>query len=72
MERKQTIDAALRWMDKRGMQTDGLLQKFTKLGVSPIPLRQGYAAERMPSLPEILQTIGEKPVRVALSWWKWK
>lgn len=54
------------------MQTDGLLRKFDKLGVSPIPLRQGYAAERMPSLPEILQTIGEKPVRVALSWWKWK
>lgn len=72
MQRKQTIDAALRWMKKCGMQTDGLLRKFDKLGVSPIPLRQGYAAERMPSLPEILQTIGEKPVRVALSWWKWK
>ena len=72
MQRQQTIDAAWRWMDKRGLQTDGLLQKFAKLGVSPIPLRQGYAAERMPSLPEILQTIGEKPVRVVLSWWKWK
>ncbi len=72
MQRKQTIDAALRWMEKRGMKTDGLLQKFAKLGISPIPLRQGYAAERMPSLPEILQTIGDKPVRVALSWWKWK
>lgn len=72
MQRKQTIDAALGWMENRGIQTDGLLQKFSKLGVSPIPLRQGYAAERMPSLPEILQTIGEKPVRVALSWWKWK
>ena len=59
-------------MEKCGLQTDGPLQKFAKLGVSPIPLRQGYAAERMPSLPEILQAIGEKPVRVALSWWKWK
>lgn len=72
MQRKQTIDAALRWMEKHGLQTDGLLTKFEKLGISPIPLRQGYAAERMPSLPEILQTIGEKPVKVALSWWKWK
>lgn len=72
MQRKQTINAALGWMENCGVQTDGLLQKFSKLGVSPIPLRQGYAAERMPSLPELLQTIGEKPVRVALSWWKWK
>ncbi len=70
MQRKQTIDAALGWMENRGIQTNGLLQKFSKIGVSPIPLRQGYAAKRMPSLPEILQTIGEKPVRVALSWWK--
>lgn len=72
MQRKQTIDAALCWMEKRGLQTDSLLHKFDKLGISPIPLRKGYAAERMPSLPEILQTIGEKPVKVTLSWWKWK
>lgn len=72
MQRKQTVDAALRSMEKRGLQTNGLLQKFAKLGVSPIPLRQGYAAERMPSLSEILQTIEDNPVKVALSWWKWK
>lgn len=72
MQRKQTIDAALRWMEKHNIQTDGLLDKFRKLGINPIPLRQGYAAERMPSLPEILREVGEKPVNVVLSWWKWK
>lgn len=72
MQRKQTIDAALRWMEKRGLQTDGLLSKFTKLGVSPIPLRKGYAAERMPSLPEILQTVADKPIVVDLHCAKWK
>ena len=72
MQRKQTIDAALRWMEKHSIQTDGLLDKFRKLGINPISLRQGYAAERMPSLPEILRKVGEKPVNVVLSWWKWK
>lgn len=72
MQRKQTIDAALHWMEKHSIQTDGLLDKFRKLGINPIPLRQGYAAERMPSLPEILREVGENPVSVVLSWWKWK
>lgn len=72
MRRMQTVDAAFRSMEKQGIQTDGLLRKFDKLGISPIPLRKGYAAKRMPSLSEILQTIGEKPVRAESSWWKWK
>ncbi len=72
MQCKQTIDAALRWMEKHSIQTDGLLDKFRKLGINPIPLRQGYAAERMPSLSKILREVGENPVSVVLSWWKWK
>lgn len=72
MQRKQTINAALLCMGNRSLQMDGLLVKFENFGISPIPLRQGYAAERMPSLPEILQSIDKKPVRVALCGWKWK
>ena len=72
MQRKQTVDAAFAWMEKHGMQTGGLLRKFEELGINPIPLRRGYAASRMLSLPEILRTVGEKPVTVELCYWKWK
>lgn len=72
MQRKQMIDAAFRSMEKQGIQTDGLLQKFAKLGVSPIPLRQGYVAERLPSLSEILCTVDKQPMAVELIYWKWK
>lgn len=72
MRRRQTIDAALHWMDKHDLKTDGLLKKFEKIGLSPIPLRKGYAAERMPGLVEILRSIGEKPVEVELVEWKWR
>ena len=72
MRRMQTIDAAFRSMEKQGIQTDGLLRKFDKLGINPIPLRKGYAAKRMPRLLEILQTVGDQPVVVDLHCEKWK
>lgn len=72
MQRKQTVDAAFAWMEKHDMSTSGLLKKFEELGVNPVPLRQGYAARRMPSLPEILRNVVEKPVTVELCYWKWK
>lgn len=72
MRRMQTIDAAFRSMEKQGIQTDGLLRKFDKLGISPIPLRKGYAAKRMPSLTKILRTVGDKPFVVDLHFEKWK
>lgn len=72
MQRKQTVDAAFAWMEKHGMQTGGLLKKCEELGINPIPLRRGYAASRMQSLPEILRAVGEKPVTVELCYWKWK
>ena len=72
MRRKQTIDKAFQSMEKQQIKTAGLLKRFSKLGISPIPLRKGYAAERMPSLPEILQTVGDQPVVVDLHCEKWK
>lgn len=72
MRRMQTVDAAFRSMEKQGIQTDGLLRKFDKLGISPILLRKGYAAKRMPSLSEILQTVEAKPIIVDLHCEKWK
>ena len=72
MQRKQTIDASFRSMEKQGIQTDRLLCKFDKLGISPIPLRKNYAAKRMPSLPKILQAAGDKTFVVNLHFEKWK
>lgn len=75
MRRKQNIDKAFRSMEKRGMKTDGLLDKFRRLGINPIPLREGYGAKRMPSLTQILKTVGDldkSSVTVELFYWKWK
>lgn len=72
MQRRQTIDAALHGMARRGVPAEDLLGKFEKLGINPIPLRQGYAASRMPGLAEILRTVGKDPVCVQLSEPKWK
>ncbi len=70
MRHKQTIDAAFALMKHQGYRTDDLLKKFEKLGINPIPLRQGYAAERMPSLPEILHKIEDCPIKIELTYWK--
>ena len=72
MRYKQTVDAAFTWMGKNGFRTDGLMKKFEKLGINPIPLRQGYAASRMPSLAEILRSVDAQPIQVELTEWKWK
>ena len=72
MRRKQTIDAAFVLMERQGYRTNDLLKKFEKLGINPVPLRQGYAAERMLSLPAILHKIEDCPIKVELSYWKWK
>lgn len=72
MRNRQTIDAALHGMARRGVPAEDLLGKFEKLGINPIPLRQGYAASRMPGLAEILRTVGKDPVCVQLSEPKWK
>ena len=41
MQHKQTVDKAFQVMEKQGIKTDGLLEKFHKLGINPIPLREG-------------------------------
>lgn len=66
MRRRQTIDAALHGMARQGVPTEMLLGKFEKLGINPIPLRQGYASSRMPSLTKILRAVGKDPVCVQL------
>ena len=72
MQRKQTIDKAVRYMEKNGYKTKSLLKRFQSLGLNPIPLRKGYAAKRMPSLLHILKSVGTQPVKIELAYWKQK
>lgn len=71
MQRKQTLDKAFQCMEKK-YKTSDLLERFQTLGLNPIPLRKGYAAKKLPSLLDILKSVGTKPVQIELKYWKWK
>ncbi len=72
MQQRQSLDKALQWMENHEYRTNGLLSNFHEIAINPVPLRKDFAAERMPSLLEILHTIDEKPIMVQLTKWKWK
>ena len=44
--------------------TAGLLDKFAKLGISPIPLRKNFCAESLPGPVELLRSVSEGKVKV--------
>lgn len=44
MQRKQSVDVALDKMDELGYDTDKILSRFTKLGISPVPLWKNFCA----------------------------
>ena len=60
----QSVDKALQKMEKQGYDTVGLLDKFTKLGVSPIPLRKNFCAESLPGPVELLKRISDGDIAV--------
>lgn len=64
LQRIQSVDKALTKMQKAGFDTSGVLDRFEKLRVSPIPLRKNFCARRLPSPVELLRSIssGEVPV----------
>lgn len=64
MQRTQLVDKALEKMEKKGIVTSGVLDRFAKLGISPIPLRKKFCAESLPGPVELLKYIsdGEIPV----------
>ena len=64
LQRVQSVDKALSKMQKAGFDTSELLDRFERLGTSPIPLRKKFCAERLPGPVELLKHIsdGEIPV----------
>ncbi len=63
-QRTQSVDKALQKMKKQKYDTAGLLDKFTKLGVSPIPLRKNFCAESLPGPVELLKGISDGDITV--------
>ena len=64
LQRTQSVDKALQKMEKQGYRTAGLLDKFAKLGISPIPLRKNFCAESLPGPVELLRSVSEGNVKV--------
>lgn len=64
LQRTQLVDKALEKIEKKGIDTSGVLDRFAKLGISPIPLRKKFCAESLPGPVELLQSISEGKVKV--------
>ena len=62
LSRVQSVDKALSKMEKNGYDVSDLLDRFKKLGISPVPLRMNSRAHHLPSPAELLRTAaaGEK------------
>ena len=72
LQRIQSVDKALDKMQKAGFDTDGLLDRFAKLGVSPIPLRKNFCAQSLPGPVELLRRISDGKMSVEYTKVKYK
>lgn len=64
MQRTQLVDKALENMEKKDTDTSGVLDRFAKLGISPIPLRKKFCAQSLPGPVELLRSVAEGKVTV--------
>ena len=64
LQRTQLVDRALEKMEKKGIDTSGVLDRFAKLGISPIPLRKKFCAEILPGPVELLKHISDSEISV--------
>jgi hypothetical protein len=72
LQRKQSVDKALKELQKRDIITDDLLEHFNKLGISPIPLWSNFCAKQIPRPVELLRSISTGKVPVAYEKVKFK
>jgi len=64
LQRTQSVDKALEKMLEKGYDTSGLLDRFVKLGVSPIPLWKKFCAKSLPGPVELLRDVSEGKIEV--------
>ena len=72
LQRIQSVDKALDKMQQAGFDTDGLLDRFAKLGISPIPLRKNFCAQSLPGPVELLRRVSDGNVSVEYTKVKYK
>ena len=72
LQRIQSVDKALDKMRKAGFDTDGLLDRFTMLEISPIPLRKNFCAQNLPGPVELLKRISDGEMSVEYTKVKYK
>ena len=64
LQRTQSVDKALEKMEKAGYSTDGLLDRFDQLGISPVPLRKNFCAAKLPGPVELLRAVSSEDVSI--------
>lgn len=64
LQRTQSVDKALEKLEKDGYDTSGVLDRFDKLGVSPIPLRKNFCAKELPGPVELLRGVSGGEITV--------
>lgn len=64
LQRTQSVDRALERLEKDGYDTSGVLDRFDKLGVSPIPLRKNFCAKELPGPVELLRGVSDGEITV--------
>ena len=62
LQRTQSVDKALKKMERAGYSTDSLLDRFDKLGISPIPLRKNFCSKELPSMVELLRAVSSQEI----------
>ncbi len=67
LRRTQSVDKALKKMEKDGYRTEGVLERFAELGISPIPLWDSFCAATIPSPVTLLHDVADGTVRIALN-----
>lgn len=72
LQRKQSVDKALKELEKEGVSTGGLLDRFTELGISPIPLWQNFCAKQIPGPVELLRDRSAGEISIAYEKIKFK
>lgn len=64
LQRKQSVDKALKTLEKQSVNTVGLLDAFKHLEINPIPLRQNFGAQSLPSPVTLLRSVSQQDVFV--------
>lgn len=64
LQRTQSVEKALEELEKDGSDTSGVLDRFDKLGVSPIPLWKNFCAKELPGPVELLRGVSGGEITV--------